>query len=257
MTDILKAEPSGSQQRSSPDLLFLFPPDLRPDAEALRKVVASVPDLSISSAPDGGTEPLGFELHRQGMTFDIVGLSPGPGATLPRIRNWLAVAPAERPERMRSLGIALGPHIRAGRADITIFRGLLRLAQGLLEGLPHCLGICWSASGTIIAPADFVEQVRGWDAGGAFPVQMVIAVNESLNGGTQTSGLHYFTGQELRLEPAAAGDDGQASLLALRLASQLIHGGRLDGTETVAAPDGRLLRLVSSPNGRFVRVWPG
>jgi hypothetical protein len=78
-----------------------------------------------------------------------------------------------------------------------------------------------------------------------------------LGGGIESRGLSYFTGQELRIEPGAAADEGQATLLALRLAGQLIYQGRLETTEQATAPNGATLRLEPSSNGRFVRVWAG
>lgn len=229
----------------------------------MRGVIASVPQAAITAELRGGEAATksalatGFELLRGGLTFDLLGMRPAQAIPIPDIRSWLAMPSADRASLMGCLGMALGPHIRAGQADVTILRGLLELANGMLAGLPQCRGICWSASGTIVAPDAFAELVQGWNSGGTMPAQMIVSVKQALGGGIETSGLAYFTGQELRLEPPIATDEGHASLLALRLSAQLIHRGRMDAAEDFAGPDGRLLRLEPSPNGRFIRVWPG
>ncbi len=260
---ITTKEKSPDGVRASPDLLFLFAPDDRPDRDAVRELVTAIAGLSITAELGDGSalaaaeEPVGFELQCSGLTFDLVGLMPGAPIPLPEARSWLAISSDDRLGQMRSLGVALGPHIRAGQADVTVLRSLLDLARILLEGLPQCRAICWTASGTIVAPAAFAELVQGWRSGGTIPAQMIVSVKQALGGGIETTGLAYFTGQELRLEPAVATDAGQATLLALRLSAQLVHRGRLTAAEDVSGPDGRLLRLEPSPNGRFVRVWPG
>lgn len=229
----------------------------------MRGAIASVPRAAITAELRSGEVArktglaTGFELLRGGLTFDLIGMRPAQAIPIPDIRSWLAMPSADRAGVMGCLGMALGPHIRAGQADVTILRGLLDLATGLLPGLPQCRGICWSASGTIVAPEAFAEFVQGWKSGGTMPAQLIVSVKQALGGGIETTGLTYFTGQELRLEPDVAADEGQATLLALRLSAQLVHRGRLTAAEAFAGPDGRVLRLEPSPNGRFVRVRPG
>lgn len=163
----------------------------------------------------------------------------------------------DRADRLRCVGLALGPHLRAGQASPPIVRGLLTLARSLAEQFAGCRGVCWTAAGTVVERSAFVELVTRWLDGGSFPAQLVTSLKAGLGGGIETRGLAYFTGQELRVEPAAFQDEGQGALLALRLASQLIYQGRLDTVEHATAPDGTALRLEPSPNGRFVRVWAG
>lgn len=202
-------------------------------------------------------EKLWVELQRDGLTFDCSGLAPGPAEDLPVVTDWLAIPEDDRADRLRCVGLALGPHLRAGQASPPILRGLLSLAADLAEQFPDCRGVCWAASGTVIEHATFVELVHRWQEGGNFPVQLVTSFKSGLGGGIESRGLAYFTGQELRVEPGVASDDGQGVLLAMRIAGQLIYRGKLDAAEQAVAPDGRPLRLEPSPNGRFVRVWVG
>lgn len=127
----------------------------------------------------------------------------------------------------------------------------------MAASLAACRGVCWAASGTVIGRKGFVELVGRWQDGGAFPAQLVTSLKAGLGGGIETRGLSYFTGQELRVEPASFSEEGQGSLLALRLASQLIYRGTLEVPEQAISPDGTPLRLEPSANGRFVRVWAG
>lgn len=198
-----------------------------------------------------------MELLRDGLTFDCSGLAPGPAATLPSVNQWLGVAEHQRPDRLRCVGLSLGPHLRAGQASPSILRSLLELARDMADGFSDCRGLCWVASGTVIDPAAFADLLNHWRASGSFPVQLVASLKDGLAGGVESRGMAYFTGQELRLEPGAAPDQEQSAALALRLASQLIHRGRLDAPEQAMSPHGTPLRLEPSPNGRFVRVWAG
>lgn len=198
-----------------------------------------------------------MELHRHGLTFDCSGIAPGPAEALPRITDWLGIDETNRAARLRCVGLALGPHLRAGQASPPILRGLFSLAEEFAAAFEDCRGICWAASGTVIGRDGFLELVRRWQGGGNFPAQLVTSLRAGLGGAIETRGLAYFTGQELRIEPASFTDDGQGALLALRLVSQLIYRGTLEAPEQAVAPDGTPLRIEPSANGRFVRVWAG
>lgn len=244
--------------------MFLFTPENRPSHAPFLDVLSSIEGLSISvdrGSPgdfaDAARIPLWLELHREGMTFDCSGLAPGPAEVLPAVSDWLGIPVEDRAERLRCVGLALGPHLRAGQASPPILRGLFALASQIAAGLDQCRGVCWAASGTVIGRNGFVELVCRWQSGGNFPAQLVTSLKAGLAGGIETRGLSYFTGQELRIEPASFNEEGQGSLLALRLASQLIYRGTLDAPEQAIAPDGTPLRLEPSANGRFVRVWAG
>lgn len=249
--------------RAKPDLLFLFAPDGRPNHAQFRQIVKSVGGLSITvdrAVADDAMPPvdkLWVELQRDGLTFDCSGLAPGPPEDLPLVSDWLAITEEERADRLRSVGLALGPHLRAGQASPPILRGLLGLAADLAEQFADCRGVCWAASGTMIERGAFVDLVRRWQEGASFPIQLVTSFKSGLGGGIESRGLAYFTRQELRIEPGAFADEGQGTLLAMRIAGQLIYRGKLDAAEQAIAPDGRALRLEPSPNGRFVRVWAG
>jgi hypothetical protein len=258
---ILLDEDRDGSQRASPDLLFLFAPEERPGQDDLRTIVEGIEGLTISvdrahpriDRPAETT--LWMELHRDGMTFDCSGLAPGPAVAMPVVSQWLGVPKSKRLERLRCVGLSLGPHVRAGQASPPILRRLLGLAREMADGLSNCHALCWVAAGTVIERAAYSELVDRWQDGGPFPAQLVTSFKEGLGGGIESRGLSYFTGQELRIEPGAFADEGQGTLLALRLASQLIYQGRLETAEQATAPDGGMLRLEPSPNGRFVRVW--
>lgn len=229
----------------------------------MRGIIGAIDHLNITldravAEPGFPTdEPLWLELQRDGMTFDCSGLAPGPHEPLPPVHDWFGIATAEREARLRCVGLALGPHLRAGQASAPVLRALLGLACDLGAQFESCRGVCWAASGTVAAHDIFIDHVARWRGGGGFPAQLVISLRSGLNGGIETRGLAYFTGQELRIEPAGTIDEASGRLLALRLASQLIHQGRLDAPDLATAHDGTPLRLEPSANGYFIRVWAG
>ena len=243
--------------------MFLFAQEDRPDDLAVREVIAGIVGLSIAvdrsfpaPASDPG-KPLWFELHKHGLTYDCSGIAPGPAEPLPTVRDWLGIAVDERAERLRCVGLALGPHLRGGQASPPILRALFGLAREMAERFSACRGICWAASGTVTETTVFTEFVARWEGGSGFPAQLVTSLAAGLGGGIESRGLAYFTGQELHIEPGTYHEEGQGALLALRLVAQLVYRGRLELAEEAVAPDGSPIRLEPSPNGRFVRVWAG
>lgn len=246
-----------------PDLLFLFAQEERPDSREARELVAGIDGLTVAidrSVADPAADsvaPLWLGLQQHGLTFDCSGLAPGPAERMPPVRDWLGIAVDDRAERLRCVGLALGPHLRGGQTSPPILRGLLGLARQMADRFSACRGICWAASGTVTERTVFSEFVSRWEEGSVFPAQLVTSLAAGLGGGIESRGLAYFTGQELRIEPGAYSEEGQGALLALRLVSQLIYRGRLEAAEEAVAPDGSSIRLEPSPNGRFVRVWAG
>ena len=241
----------------STGLYLLFRPGERPDAARLRQAIAAHDGIGISHEPPAGeAEGQGWvELLRDGMTFDLAGLAPGDPAPLPMLEHRFD-CPADLLEsRKVALRLTPGPHLAAGAHTLPVVRTMAGLADTLARALPQVRALAWAPAASLIGPGFFASTVEAWLAGGPFPALGLTAFRPTLDGGLQSVGLGFFTGQELRVEPELAADRTAATRLAVRLVNLLIAAGRLEGPERVTGPDGSPLRLEPSANGRFVRVF--
>ena len=125
---------------------------------------------------------------------------------------------------------------------------------GRLDGV---VAIAWHPARCWSAPDLYIEGVRRWAEGGVFPGLTLAGLSLSPDRGMHSEGLALFTGQELRLEPEMIEDQAEGAKLAVRLLDFLIERGRVAETATITGPDGSLLRLEPSANGRFVRICRG
>ena len=235
-----------------PDLLLLFPRESRPDATQIRNAVSLADDLTISAEDNDGEW---MELLSTGLTFDCSGFAPGPARQVPPIRHW--VAGGEAVTGLDAVGIGLGRHIRAGQGMIPILRVLLGVASRLTQKLDGCLGVNWLASGLAVHSKTFIEMVERFDGTGPMPMALLLATEVERDGALATTGLRYFTGQELSLEPGIGDDQGQRIILAQRIAAQLVHRGQLEAAEESVGPDGTVLCLSPAPDGTRVIVRAG
>ena len=196
-----------------------------------------------------------LELLSSAMTFDLVGLDPGKPVNLPEIRNRLDLAGDFRETDCEAICVMPGPHLSGGANSLPVVRVMLGLVAGLSAELPNARAIFWHPASMMIGPDLFRSNAESWLNGGPFPARILTGFKHMTDGGLQSEGLAFFTGQEIRIEPDSVGDYQTATLLAGRLVEQLAQHGPLSQIEEVIAPDGNQMRLEPSGNGKFVRVW--
>ena len=191
-----------------------------------------------------------------GLTFDIVGLAPGPPEELPPGVHRYAVGPDAEEAAWEALTVRPGPHLTGGHAMAPVVRTLAWLGASLaiIDGTE---AVAWHPARSWCAPGYFRDGVLRWIDGGVFPSLGLTAIALAPDGGMQSEGLSLFTGQELRIEPELADDKAAAAKIGVRLIDLLVTEGRVDRPRRITGADGAPLRLEPSANGRFVRVWPG
>ena len=242
-------------------LFFLFPTGKRPDARAVRDVVEANPQVSLSHDPARGDAPddgeRWLELLIDGMTFDLRGLGEGDPVA-PARYEYRFDCPSDLLEsRKEALRLEPGPHLASGAHTLPIVRGQMALASLLAGTMPGLDAIGWGPSGCLMGVSYFRSVIDAWVGGGPFPALALTAFRPTMDDALQSVGLAFFTGQEVRLEPALVSDRTAATRLGVRLVNLLVGTGRLEAPETITGPDGGPLRLEPSGNGRFVRVFPG
>lgn len=236
---------------------LLFAPGARPDAGAVAALLAQPPGEQGQPAriSHGGDVASGtLELLASGLTFDLSGLSPGEPAPLLAAAHVYGLDGSIAASPLEAVTLRAGEHVSAGGTLVPVVRVMAGLAARL-AGLQGIAAVAWHPAGTWIEPGFFIRAVSAWLAGGAFPALGLTALERTADGGVETSGLAWFTGQELRLEPLA-GEEGAATVkVAMRLVDALVAHGRLGGRQTFSGPDGSLLVAEPEAGGKLVRVW--
>jgi len=239
-------------------LLLLFPRGERPDSAVLRQTVLGSERLAVTSTlGEGGQGPLGIELLRDGMTYDLTGAAPGPGIAVPPLPYRMGVGADVREAGLEALALRAGPHLSQGPAIVPVVRTMMGVASMIVPHLPGLVAVAWSESGALIGSEFFVSVMSAWLAGGAFPGLGLTAFAPEADGGLRSQGLAFFTGQELRLAAELAEDRAAGTRLGVRLIDQLVGRPALTQGEAVIGPDGQRLMLEPSPDRRLLRVRRG
>lgn len=218
----------------------------------------------MSAAGDG---PSGFALGHQppdaegwlellvsGLSFDLTGLAPAPPERAPAHCHAFGLEGLELAGGLEAVRLMPSPHIIGGAALPPVVRTINALAAALTQ-LGHVRAVCWHPAGTVTETALFVRMIGAWLDGGPFPSLGLTALVRDVDGGWRSEGLAFFTGQELRIEPDANVPPSEARKLAVRLIHRLVEQGPIDTAGELFGPDGSLLDVEPSADGRLVRIW--
>lgn len=208
---------------------------------------------------DDATDSAGrtwVELLANGLTFDLVGLAPGPPAEAPPCVHAYGLAANADATGLEAVSLYLGPHLAGGHTLPPVVRSQAWLAAALsaIEGVQ---AVAWQPARSWCGAQYFRDGVLRWVEGGVFPGLGLTALAVTPDGGMQSEGLALFAGQELRIEPELVADKAAAAKIGVRLIDYLVVAGPLDAPQRLTGPEGQALRLEPSANGRFVRVWRG
>lgn len=254
---------------------MLFSKGARPNRAALHRFASSQALTKVSFDPASGhplrlvedgeefapaetakTQQIEWiELIRNGMVFDLQGLSNSPPMRLPPVEYRYDFDHSRSFAMYEAVRLAPGEHLIAGANTIPVMRCLIALARELTHDFEGIEAVVWPPARSVIGRRFFESTSTAWLDGGAFPALGLTSFCETLDGGLQSIGLDYFIGQELRIEPSLASERVEATRLGIRLINQLVVMGGLKESERVTAPDGTRLVMRPSRNGNFIRVW--
>jgi hypothetical protein len=196
-----------------------------------------------------------IELLRYGLTFDVVGLSPGPQSAFPEIVHRFDLAELPQADSYESVTITPGPHLAAAGRSLPVMKAMLALACDLTRHFDNLEAICWVPSRSAIGRRYFESVVAAWLEGGPFPALGLTAFVEADGGALASVGLDFWIGQELRIEPPLGADKVAATRLGIRIINHLVLAGGLDALDRITAADGSRLVMEPLPRLKTIRVW--
>lgn len=259
--------------RCAEGLYLLFARGSRPDRSALIAALEDVAGCSISHDPSqhdtavaavphvprwrDGHLPEGhwLELLKWGMTFDCLGLAPGPAVALPPAAHRVGCPADLCAEDCEAIALVPGPHLADAPNSLPIVRAMLDIGADLVQRLDGVAGISWSPARSLVDPAFFSASVKAWIEGGAFPAIGMVGFSMAPTGRLMTEGLAWFIGQELEFAAELSVDKIEATRLAARLIHELVASGPVAEPCEIALGQGREVRLAPGRSG-VLRVMP-
>lgn len=196
-----------------------------------------------------------LELLRDGLTFDLSGLAPGPASVFPVLAHRFDLPELPQPDTFEALTLRPGPHLAASGNSLPVTRILLALACDLVRHFDDMVAVCWSPAGSAIGRRFFESVATAWLDGGPFPALGLTAFAPTPDGALQSEGLAFWIGQELRIEPPLSADRVAATRLGIRLVNHLVLTGMLQADDHITAPDGTRLVLRPSRGRAMISVW--
>jgi hypothetical protein len=148
------------------------------------------------------------------------------------------------------VAVSFGENVAGGQRVAPIAQGLMRLAGRLAMAL-DALAIGWVPSKLMSGKEYFGDAVDTYEKGGAFPVLPTIDLGFA-EGVVETSGLEWFSGQELCLTGSGL---TQSDLVrrAVRIVHDIATNGAVFSSQQVADIDAdKHISLDLSPGGQRV-----
>lgn len=195
------------------------------------------------------------ELLREGLTFDLSGLAPGPASAFPAFAHRFDLPAPLAPDAYEAMVLRPGPHLEAGAGSLPLMRGLLALGCDIVRQFPDVFAVGWGPAGTAIGRRYFESVTSAWLDGGPFPALGLTAFVETPDAALESVGLAFWIGQELRIEPPLSSDRVAATRLGIRLVNHLVLAGGLTQDDRIIAPDGSRLVLRPSRLRAMISVW--
>lgn len=236
---------------------LLFAAGARPCVAEVERLLqtppsADLPSARISHRPDDMEGWL--ELLASGLTFDLAGLAPAPAAPLPRAAHRFGIGDDAAAKGFEAVSLLPGEHIVAGSAQLAVVRVMAGLAARL-AGLKGVRAVAWHPAASWMEGGYFTRVVSAWLGGGVFPALGLSAFESTADGGIESVGLRFFTGQELRVEALAGEARADTVKLAVRTVDMLVRHGPLAERATLVGPAGEPLTVEPDAGGKVLRLW--
>lgn len=201
----------------------------RPDASAIRAVIAKVPvaKLAHDVAPDG---TLTFEYG--GFAIVARGLAPSDPLMVDAPEYAFAIDAAHL-GNTQAIELSLNA-IRAngstGSGDAV--RALAEAALAI-SGAGDCVAVGWRPAQSVMGSAYFARVMGDWLEGGPFPALGLVSLAVSHGDGLVSVGLRAVCGQEVEIAADAGMSAADRARLAVRLIDHLARSGAIGEAQEV------------------------
>lgn len=191
-----------------------------------------------------------MELLRDGLTFDLNGLSDGAPIDTPGVDQALGVS-LDALGGARALVLSPGPHLAGAGRLLPVIRVGVELVLDLARiGSPLAIG--WIPARNAIAPSWFQKAAGPWLDGGPFPAMALVSFRHDADGAIGSTGLKFLIGQEFQLSGNGSGGREYLMKVAVRLVDWLVaHGPVSAPSEAVLAGTGAVF-LEAADSTRIV-----
>lgn len=242
----------------APLAVFLFQQGMRPRPDAI-ETVARASGFTLVASTQQPADPKSLqciEVLRNGLTFDLAGLSPGRPARYPAIPHRHDLPSDLDLARLEGMTLLPGPHLAGGQRTVPS----IRVTAALLTELARCpglVGLSWVPSGAFVSPRWFTQSVTDWMAGGLFPALSLVSLLRQPCGSIISQGLQFIAGRDFRLEFTASPNSPtkrQNLRHAARLADWLVRQDQFDIVDTAAVPGVGVVRFSLNQNGTLVAL---
>jgi hypothetical protein len=192
-----------------------------------------------------------LDLLASGLTHALRGRAPARAAPIPGVTDVYGLPRDIGEYEFEAISLAPGAHIAAGGALMPVVRILIGLAANLALELP-ITAVCWDPAGSWMEPKYFGRIVVNWLSGGAFPALGLTCLRSRPDGVVESTGLAFFTGQELLVPERLGETKADTVKLAGRIVDHLVRYGPLDRADAFAGPAGERLVIEPSSDGLHV-----
>lgn len=225
---------SASTVNSTPMAALLFAQGTRPDDAALTALAAAGGGYAVSHR-DLDT-PGWVEVLRDGLTFDLNGLSPdaSPALDLAAMQR-VGLAQTVDTSTLEAIVLAPGPHLAGAEHLLPVVRGVAALIANLAH-LPGLVAVSWLPSDSLVSPEWFVRAADAWIAGGPFPALAMTTIARTASK-MKSHGLAFLIGQEFTLYASGGMLQEKDARVAVRLVDWLVAHGKVEGPREVVLPD--------------------
>ncbi len=197
-----------------------------------------------------------LELLRDGLTFDLLGLDPGPPVDSVSARFRFGSISANVEDATEAVGLFPGPHLVKGAHTVPVLRTLIGIAADLIRTYGAVRAVLWTPSQCILAPDLFVQLASEWQDGGPFPAPGLVGFNFEPDGALVTHGLAFLVGRELRIETGFAGNRIEVSRLGSRIIDTLVGHAPVEFPQRYSWPGLPEVVLSDDPEAKLVRAQP-
>lgn len=228
---------------ASSGLDLLFAPGDRPVVEDLNDMLggsmsgASPARISARLDADGWVE-----LLSSGLTFEMSGLAPAKPCVTEAAEHFFGLPQDMSAFDLEGVALRPGAHIAAGGALLPVVRTMVAIAANMALHLPVKV-VCWRPARSWMDARYFARVTLTWLSGGAFPALGLTALRRREDGRFASTGLGFFIGQELLIEPLRGEPAAETVKLGGRVIDHILRHGAIEEAQTLPGPAGEHILL--------------